>query len=73
MARKETAEAKNLKQAGWGKSPASRVWHYFPAGESFSLCHKIGFYFGERDDTADDHSQNCATCRRKVKQIRGRV
>lgn len=56
--------------SGWGKSPASRKWHYFKAEDSFSICGKIGFYFGHRDPTNDNHSDNCAACKKKVMRIK---
>lgn len=51
--------------AGWGKSPASRKWHYFNA-ESFSLCRRIGFFFGEVEQGMNTHADNCAECKRKL-------
>lgn len=54
-----------MSNAGWGKSPASPKWHYFPEGESFSLCRRIGFYFGPTEEGNDDSSDNCAACKRK--------
>ena len=52
--------------AGWGKSPASKKWHYFPENDSFSLCRKIGFFFGKRDASKNEHPDNCAECKKKL-------
>lgn len=52
---------------GWGKPTATaRKYHYF--GDDFrSLCGNYG-WLGSRDeleDEYDDHSENCASCKRK--------
>jgi len=54
-------------KAGWGKSPVSRKWHYFPKDDGTSLCHKIGFYFGPREEGNNTSPDNCAECRKKLK------
>lgn len=58
--------AKNIKKAGWGKSPESQKWHYFPAEATISLCSRIGFFFGEREQGNDESTSNCATCKKKL-------
>jgi hypothetical protein len=53
-------------KAGWGKSPASRKWHYFPANDTFSLCRRVGFFCSnEREDSEHDNVDNCAECKKK--------
>lgn len=54
---------------GWGKSPASRKWHYFNR-DSFSLCGKIGFYFGPVSDNLHESPENCAECKKKFKKVK---
>jgi hypothetical protein len=66
MAKKQTQEAINIAAAGWGKSPASRKWHYFSAEETTALCGGIGFYFGEREAGNDAYPGNCAACKKKL-------
>jgi hypothetical protein len=66
MAKKKTQLAKNIEQEGWGKSPASQKWHYFPAKETTSLCSRIGFFFGERETGLDASPSNCAACKKKL-------
>jgi len=63
---RKTQLAKNIEEAGWGKSPASQKWHYFPAQETTSLCSRIGFFFGERETGNDESSSNCAACKKKL-------
>jgi hypothetical protein len=56
---------------GWGFSPASpRVFHYFRNHES--LCHRIGFFFGEMEQGQDNHSQNCKACMKKLQKEKDR-
>lgn len=55
--------------AGWSRPAQSRKWHYFPAHELHAVCGKWMFA-GYREDEYDDHSENCAACRRKVKVLR---
>lgn len=53
--------------AGWGWSPASpKKYHYFPANNSMSLCGRIGFFFGEREEGKNDHPENCKPCMKKL-------
>lgn len=49
---------------GWGPIVGRRS-HYFRQGEERSLCGRIGFYFGGRDDGLHDSPDNCAECRRR--------
>ncbi len=55
---------------GWGKSPASKKWHYFV--DTWSLCGKIGFYFGDVEQGNDASDENCAGCKRKLSTKRKR-
>lgn len=59
--------SQNKPNLGWGKSPVSRKWHYFDTG-GFSLCGKIGFYFGPKEQGKDNSPNNCAECRRRLKK-----
>lgn len=52
---------------GWGKSPASRKWHYFN-DRGLSLCGKIGFYFGPTEKGNNGSPDNCAECKRRLKK-----
>jgi hypothetical protein len=54
---------------GWGCPPASRKFHYFREG--MSLCGKWGFAFHlPLEQGQDDHSENCADCkRRRAKEV----
>lgn len=63
-------ETKKL-EPGWGKSPASRKWHYFHDRESgLSLCGGIGFYFGPTEPGGDTSPDNCAKCRKELMELR---
>lgn len=53
---------------GWGKSSVSRKWHYFN-NETFSLCRKIGFYYGKVEDTMHGDVNNCAECKKRLKSL----
>lgn len=53
---------------GWGKPADSRKFHYFN-NDSFCLCGKYGFYFGEAEDDQHDHEENCAVCKRKYAKL----
>jgi hypothetical protein len=53
---------------GWALPGFSRKWHYFRK-DGPSLCGKVGFYFGAREQGNDDSKDNCAECRkRKAKE-----
>jgi hypothetical protein len=56
---------------GWGRPMQSRRFHYFD-NNSMSLCRKWGFYFGDAEDTHDDHTDNCAVCQKLVRAVRKR-
>lgn len=57
----------SLASAGWGWPGRSKKCHYFPAGDSFSLCGKWGFYFGPIEPDTDSASKDdCAACRKKL-------
>lgn len=43
-------------------------FHYFDEGRS--LCRKWMKLGGEFEDDKDDHPDNCATCKKKVKALR---
>ena len=50
-------------KAGWGViRPGNRVAHYYRG--SFSLCNRVGFYFGELDTDDKPTKKDCAACRR---------
>lgn len=53
-------------QAGWGIWPGLRKWHYFPAGDIFSLCRKVGFFWGARYPSDDAAPDNCAACQKML-------
>lgn len=55
----------NKVQEGWGKSPVSRKWHWFLAN-GFSLCGKVGFYFGHVEQGKDNSPDNCAACKKRL-------
>jgi hypothetical protein len=57
---------------GWAFLTGSKKAHYFN-DDMFSLCRKYGFYFGEADDTNDDHKDNCAECVKKKKKLNNKV
>ncbi len=50
---------------GWGFPTGSRKAHYF-GEDSFALCRKYGFYFGEKEQGNDDSSDNCTACMKKL-------
>lgn len=56
---------------GWGvMRPGDRRYHYYVNG--FSLCGRVGFYFGELSpDTANPCTKDCAACR-KILTKRGK-
>ncbi len=67
----------------WGKPGCSRKWHLFEVDangdrpSSFSLCGKIGFYFGPVDDPDPVFMESrgpddCAACWRKGRKISGK-
>ncbi len=61
-----TSNTNEALQAGWGKSPASRKWHFFPANDTFSLCRKVGFFASnERLDSDHENENNCAECKKR--------
>jgi len=51
---------------GWGKSPASRKWHYFRKHDS--LCRRIGFYFGPVEQGNNGSPDNCTECRKRLEK-----
>lgn len=60
-----------MTKPGWGKSPASRKWHYFHHTENgLSLCGGIGFYFGPTEEGGDTSPDNCAKCRKGLIKLR---
>jgi hypothetical protein len=56
-------------EEGWGAPACSRKWHYFRA-DGMSLCRKIGFYMGPREQGKDDHPDNCAACKKILASLR---
>ena len=59
------------KSEGWVKLFDAKKWHYF-ADNGKSLCGKWMVFTVPKDaDQEDDHSENCAECKRKLKKIRG--
>ena len=55
---------------GWGAPGCSKKYHYFTA-DGRSLCMKIGFYRGEREQGNDDSPDNCAECRKRLARSKG--
>jgi hypothetical protein len=51
---------------GWGRPAGSRKWHYF-TGDGMSLCRKYGFYLGCVEQGNDSSSENCAECKKILK------
>jgi hypothetical protein len=66
--REEVIMAEREYPKGWGLPAQSKKAHYFD-NDSFSLCRKYGFFFGEAEDTNDDHPENCAQCKKKKAQL----
>lgn len=62
-------DKKKTTEPGWGKSPASRKWHYFNGQEGTSLCGGIGFYFGPTEKGNDASEDNCAKCKAELKKL----
>lgn len=59
---------------GWGRPLLSKKFHYFTADDpTTSICGRWGFFGGYREDEYDDHSENCAECKRKVKVLRAKA
>ncbi len=56
------------KPNGWGLSIVSRKWHYFD-NDSFSLCGRIGFYYGDTYQVNDTSPDNCAECKRRKAKL----
>lgn len=55
---------------GWAQPLNARKYHYFRDG--VSLCRRWMFLGNDLDDTSDNHSDNCAACRRdKIKENGG--
>lgn len=52
------------KPKGWGFPGRSTKAHYFD-NDCDSLCRKWGWFFGDAEDTNDDHPDNCKECRKK--------
>ena len=52
---------------GWGYPANSRKAHYFVKNRS--LCGKM-LYFGDLEDSNDDSSDNCTSCKKAVKKRR---
>ncbi len=55
---------------GWGRPLVSRKWHYFPAGETFALCGRIGFYFAPRKQGQHESTEHCAECKRRLAKLK---
>lgn len=55
--------------AGWAHPLLSKKWHYFKADDIVSVCGKW-MLAGERDDTLDEHPDNCMACKKKVTKLR---
>jgi hypothetical protein len=48
---------------GWGViRPGNRVAHYYR--DTFSLCRRVGFYFGPLDSDDKPSRDDCTKCRR---------
>jgi hypothetical protein len=58
--------------AGWSRPMRANKFHYFMVDDIVSVC---GHWMlnGERDDTMDDHEDNCKACQKKVKVLRGQA
>jgi hypothetical protein len=58
---------------GWAWPLCSRKAHYFLPGEAISLCGKVMFTGGEREDDHHHSKDNCAECvkRRDKQEKRG--
>ena len=52
-------------QAGWSLAVDGK-WHYFQKNDSMSICRKIGFNFGEREQGNDTSPDNCKLCCKKL-------
>ena len=50
---------------GWGYSDNLRNWHYFQAN-GMSLCRKIVFHLGAREQRSDNSRDNCPKCRKML-------
>ena len=61
----------NRSDSGWGLPQCSRKWHYFTS-DGLSLCCKVGFYRGPREQGNDDSPDNCAECRKRKKRAEAR-
>lgn len=63
--------SENKIPAGWDIPGLSKKFHYFPDGEITSLCGKWMLNnTGNREDSHDDHPDNCAACKKKIKALR---
>lgn len=51
-----------IDKQGWAFPLCSRKAHYFPKDESISLCGKVMFTGGEREDSSHKSPDNCAKC-----------
>ena len=52
-------------EEGWGViRPGDRKAHYYRG--SFSLCGRVGFYFGEKDPDNGRSKDDCAACRKAL-------
>lgn len=56
--------------AGWSLPGGARKWHYFLAGDAFSLCGRYGFNQDtDRADENHDSPENCAECMRRRERL----
>jgi hypothetical protein len=59
------AEATTPVHRGWGVvRPGDRVAHYYKG--AWSLCGRVGFYFGPVDPVDKPSPDDCTPCRRKL-------
>jgi hypothetical protein len=64
------AAARVAAKEGWGViRPGDRKAHYYV--DAFSLCRRVGFYYGPLDVLDKPSPDDCAACRKKLDRNKG--
>lgn len=55
---------------GWAILSNTRKYHYFDTDQTVSLCGRwLMWGYVSRDDSKDDHPENCVSCRKKKAKL----